>query len=334
MSDISSKEMPSWSRQPRRALVLSSSESLPVARAVQAELQAGNVESTVWDQSNFSGWLLNELIERIAEYVYVIVVLSTDDVTTSRGRETLSPRDNVVLELGMALAINGPSRTAVLCPDSPELHIPIDIDGLILKHYPIRVDQNHRAAVAPACVDILQGFANPKHGVLVMPPALYYRALDDLNSRIFRDRRNRTDIVIGVNHGGAILGGKLYYFNRQLFHFTIFWIDVHTELRTRRQRITDAKKDLEELLKRISESRGPNPNILLVDDTLRSGRAMVPAMEIVSELAPNASVRIACIIYRPDLAEYYNPERLQDIVITPDPRRFASSSFDRIFYEH
>jgi hypoxanthine phosphoribosyltransferase len=166
-----------------------------------------------------------------------------------------------------------------------------------------------------------------------MPPGLFYRALDDLNNRLFRDQRDRTDIVIGVNHGGAIIGSKLYYMNRQLFHFTVFWMDVYSELRSRTQRLADAEAELAVLLDRIQESRGLKPSILLVDDTLRSGRAMAPAIRIVRKLAPDASLRIGCIIYRPDMAVHYDPEDLQEIICTPDLRRFATGAYDRIFYE-
>ncbi|OEU67932.1 MAG: hypothetical protein BA863_18235 [Desulfovibrio sp. S3730MH75] len=324
---------PRWKQQPRRVLVLSSSESLPVARAVQTELNCEGIEPTVWDQSNFSGWLLQDIVTAIADFAFVVVVVSADDHIKSRGIQNPSPRDNVILELGMAIAMNGVCRTAVLCTDSPTVKLPIDIEGLVVKRYFTRTDGNVRAAVAPACSEILDAFDREAASGVVMPPGLFYQALEDLNYRLFKKNRQRVDIVIGVNHGGAILGSKLYYMNRQLFHFTVFWIDVYSNLRSRLDRHADAEQELATLLSSHEVSKGSKPNIVLVDDTLRSGRAMVPAMHIVSKLAPEAILRIGCMIYRPDMASEYEPGDFKDVVITPDPKRFSTGSFDRIFYE-
>lgn len=61
-----------------------------------------------------------------------ILAVGIDDVRT-RGTEQLAPRDNVLLELGMALGIFGLERTAVISDDS--VHLPSDLLGLSTIRY-------------------------------------------------------------------------------------------------------------------------------------------------------------------------------------------------------
>ena len=333
MSDNEMKTERDWSRQPLRVLILSSTEALPVARAVQSELNVPAIEPTVWDQASFSGWLLTDIRNKIVEYGFVVVVFSPDDLIVSRGSEMLSPRDNVLLELGMALASNGIERTSLLCPDMPNIKIPIDLGGLAVKRYEHRSDGNYRASVAPACSEIVSELRALAVDGIAMTAPFFYRAVADLNKRLVRNPRERPDVLIGVNHGGAIVGSILYYLNRQLFHFTVFWIDVDSSLRTRNLRQEDARREFHMLVQKLVLNGKTKPIIVLVDDTLRSGRAMGPALDIVRDVAPEADVRIGVIVYRPDMATAYNPDELSPMIYTPDPLRFPIGAYDRIFYE-
>lgn len=316
-----------------RVLILSSTEALPIARAVQSELATPSIEPTIWDQARFSGWLLKDILTKMAEYTFVVAILSPDDLVVSRKTRALGPRDNLILELGMALAMNGISRTIVLYPKSHSFKIPTDLGGLLLNEYVIRSDDNWRAAVAPACSDILANIEAQLRGGMAMTGTLFYRAVASLNDRLVRSSRRRPDILIGVNHGGAILGGMLYYLHRQLFHFMILWMDVNSSLRTRPQRLGDAKLELQSLVRQLEADGKTQPLIFVVDDTLRSGRAMTPAVEIIKEVVPNAILRIGVILFRPDMAETYDPATLSAHVYTPDPRSVPFACYDRIFYE-
>lgn len=322
-------------RSPIRLLVFSTVEALPIAQAVQAELELSRplIEATVWNQAQFSGWLLDEVLKKIEEYAFVVAVLSADDVVISRSRRVLSPRDNLILELGMALATNGIPRTIILRPRSHSLKLPTDLGGLLHKVYDHRSDGNWRAAVGPACAEIVADVEGQVRSGLSMSPPLFYRAVSNLSDRLIKSSRRRPDLIIGVNHGGALLGSMLYYLHRQLFHFMVFWIDVHSALRTSPQRRIDAKQELTSVVDELKRHGRVSPLIFVVDDTLRSGRAMTPALEILNEVCPSATIKIGVILFRPDLAETYNPTELRSRICIPDPKLFPTSAYDRLFYE-
>lgn len=67
-----------------------------------------------------------------------VVILSADDLVTKRGRRREAPRDNLVLELGLALGTlggepEGRRRTFALVPEGLEL--PSDLEGLTTNRY-------------------------------------------------------------------------------------------------------------------------------------------------------------------------------------------------------
>src|SRR5947208_2033178 len=125
---------------PKPTLILSSTEALAIAQAVHSELQVQTdaIECTIWTQVQFSGWFLSALVEKVEEHAFVIIVLSPDDSLISRKKRSSAPRDNLLLELGMAIAANGDKRVFILCPRIAKFKVPTDLAGLILHHYDIQ----------------------------------------------------------------------------------------------------------------------------------------------------------------------------------------------------
>ena len=84
-----------------RMFIGCSSESLQVARYLQAELRR-DVESDVWDEGVFglSGGTLEDLAEEVRRFQFAALVLAPDDVVIKRAREGNAPRDNVLFEAG------------------------------------------------------------------------------------------------------------------------------------------------------------------------------------------------------------------------------------------
>jgi len=80
----------------------SSSESLPVATALQRQLQA-DASVKVWNQGVFgiAQYTFDELVRATAKFDFAIFVVAADDTIESRGERYLVARDNVLLELGM-----------------------------------------------------------------------------------------------------------------------------------------------------------------------------------------------------------------------------------------
>jgi len=138
-----------------RLFVGSASENLDVAYAVQENLE--NVaEVTVWTQGVFnpSRYNLESLAEALFETDFGVFVFAPNDVTSMRGQERATVRDNVIFELGMFVGRLGRERSFILVPrsESANLHLPSDLLGLSPATYePNRHDGNWRAALGPAC---------------------------------------------------------------------------------------------------------------------------------------------------------------------------------------
>lgn len=145
--------------QPRpRVFIGSSAEGEQVALTLQVALDAqADCEVTVWSQGVFGAgtYPLPTLIQTAQQADFAILVMTADDVVTSRNIEGPAPRDNVILEFGLFLGALGDTRRAlVLCPKSPQVKLPSDLAGLTRLH---PYDSNHsslRAALGPAALSV------------------------------------------------------------------------------------------------------------------------------------------------------------------------------------
>src|SRR5690606_11645167 len=110
----------------------SSKEGLGIARTVESHLKdIGKV--TVWTnlfdlgKSNF-----DNLISQLAFFDYAILIATSDDVTISRKKQSMSPRDNVIFEYGLFTGGIGSSRTFLVIEDGAKL--PSDLFGITLSY--------------------------------------------------------------------------------------------------------------------------------------------------------------------------------------------------------
>jgi phosphoglycolate phosphatase-like HAD superfamily hydrolase len=141
-----------------RVFIGSSKEQLALAQAVQSNIEH-ETEPTVWRQGVFelSRPAIESLLRALDNSDFGIFVLAPDDLAMVRNERQLVVRDNVILELGMFIGGLGIERTFFIVPrNSEELHIPSDIFGLTPGTFDLdRVDHNMKAALGPACGDIL-----------------------------------------------------------------------------------------------------------------------------------------------------------------------------------
>jgi gamma-glutamylcyclotransferase (GGCT)/AIG2-like uncharacterized protein YtfP len=133
----------------------SSTEGLKVAQAIEYNLQH-NAIITVWNENIFelSHANLENLINTLDHFDFAILVLTGEDETTSREVTSLSPRDNVLFELGLFMGRLGRERTYVVHSPQDKVKIPSDLAGVSLASYSPRSDNNLIAALSPACTII------------------------------------------------------------------------------------------------------------------------------------------------------------------------------------
>ena len=134
-------------------LIGSSTESRNLAYALQENLE-DDAEVTVWTQGVFdlSTSTLSSLLETLGESDFAVFIFADDDFARIRSEEVTIPRDNVILEMGIALGSLGPERTFFVVPrDQETLRIPTDLAGITPARYDSkRSDHNWRAALGPA----------------------------------------------------------------------------------------------------------------------------------------------------------------------------------------
>jgi hypothetical protein len=138
----------------QRVFIGSSKEGLQIAYTIQEELEF-DAEITVWKQDVFRpGMIIIESLQSaLVQFEFAVFVMSPDDQVVSRSRERLSPRDNVIFELGLFIGRLGRDRVFFIVPQGPnELKLPTDLLGITsLTFDNARTDGNLRAALGPAC---------------------------------------------------------------------------------------------------------------------------------------------------------------------------------------
>src|SRR4051812_7967473 len=101
-------------RKPR-LLIGSSREGLEYAEELQRLLEP-NVESLLWNQGLFipGQYALESLQLRARKFDGAAIVASADDKVVSRGKEQSAPRDNILFEFGMFMAVFGRRRALLI----------------------------------------------------------------------------------------------------------------------------------------------------------------------------------------------------------------------------
>lgn len=123
-----------------RIFIISSKESLPVAKAIRHGLKYTDADSLLWSDEDIfpPGAYPLEVLEREVDQAdFGIAIAHPDDILRSRNRESAVPRDNVIFELGFFMSRLGRHRTFLLVPQmDAELKLPSDFKGMTPIMYP------------------------------------------------------------------------------------------------------------------------------------------------------------------------------------------------------
>lgn len=109
----------------------SSVAGLPIARAIQAELEY-DMEVKIWDQGVFklSHTPLEDLSSVLEETDFASFIFLPEDKLEIKGEETTAIRDNVVFELGLFYGKLGRNRVSFVMPRGYDFHLPTDLTGI------------------------------------------------------------------------------------------------------------------------------------------------------------------------------------------------------------
>lgn len=140
-----------------RLFVGSSTEMLPVSKAIQAALDHYDVRVTVWTDGVFraSKDAVTSLLAVAERTDVAVLIFGPDDTVLTRGDERAAPRDNVVFELGLFVGAVGRNRTFIVKARGVDLKLPTDLLGI----EPLQFSSDERDSlterIAPVCTEIL-----------------------------------------------------------------------------------------------------------------------------------------------------------------------------------
>ena len=108
-------------------------------------LRRWGLELLLLDQLPSEGLTIIEKLEKYRQEACFAVVLATPDDEGHKAGQLASKafraRQNVILEMGMLLAMLGRSRVAILLKDQSPMERPSDIHGLIYIPFTTKVDE-------------------------------------------------------------------------------------------------------------------------------------------------------------------------------------------------
>lgn len=130
-----------------------STESLPIAQAIQSALAFDPIIVKVWIDDIFepSGFPILSLERELSRVDFAVLLLSPDDKVVSRETTSDAPRDNIVFELGLFMGALGHLRTFLVYPYGIDIKIPTDLAGITPITYMQSPQSELPSAIAPAC---------------------------------------------------------------------------------------------------------------------------------------------------------------------------------------
>jgi len=139
-----------------------STEALDLAREIQATL-SNDALVQIWTDGVFHPTKspIEDLCEFARNVDFAAVLLTPDDKTKSRNKQKMSPRDNVLLELGLMMGAIGRDRTFFVVEKGIDLKMPSDLLGINpISYQPIKKTSEIQARLGPACTELRRVIKN------------------------------------------------------------------------------------------------------------------------------------------------------------------------------
>lgn len=141
-------------------------------------------EVTVWTQGVFgvSEYVLDDLAQQAGAADFAVLVVTPDDVVSSRGTDSPAPRDNVIFEAGLFMGALGRRRTFLVVEG--RLRLPSDLAGLTWVPYISPANGNYSAAMNSPVLRITEQIRKQGHRGSTEPlPAVTHRIAMDADDR-------------------------------------------------------------------------------------------------------------------------------------------------------
>ncbi|WP_431636426.1 TIR domain-containing protein [Dyella sp. KULCS107] len=138
-----------------------STESRPIAEAIQLGMQYDPFVSEVWTDGVFrpSNTPIEDLNRKIGEIDFGVMIVTPDDQSEVRGTRAFTPRDNVIFELGLLIGALGRERVMLVQPRGTDIKIPSDLSGVNPITYSSDNSTELRVRVAPVCTELRSAFS-------------------------------------------------------------------------------------------------------------------------------------------------------------------------------
>jgi CRP/FNR family cyclic AMP-dependent transcriptional regulator len=136
-----------------KLFIISSVESLAIARAIQNAFEHDKIVTTVWTDGVFrvASYALQSLLDAVDDSDFAVAIAHSDDTTAFRGTDWPVPRDNVVFELGLFMGRLGKERAILMEPRDKAVKLPSDLSGISTIMYRFDENGDTEALMGPAC---------------------------------------------------------------------------------------------------------------------------------------------------------------------------------------
>jgi predicted nucleotide-binding protein len=143
-------------RKDIRVFIISSVESLGVARTIQAAFEHDPFHVEIWTDGVFkvASYTLEALEEEVDRSDFAIAIAHSDDVTDSRSQTWPAPRDNVIFELGLFMGRLGRKRAILMEPRDEKVKLPSDFAGVTTIPYRYASGARALSLMGPACTKL------------------------------------------------------------------------------------------------------------------------------------------------------------------------------------
>lgn len=134
----------------------STAERIETARTIQAAFSHDGFVVRTWADAIFKAGAtpIESLVASLETLDFSVLLVTPDDLTTSRDEAKASPRDNVIFELGLAYGALGRDRTFMIRDRGVALKLPSDLMGVRALEIKPGTDSDLDARVQPAITEL------------------------------------------------------------------------------------------------------------------------------------------------------------------------------------